>query len=78
VTQQRKHRLRGQPQLIGDSHSNAAIADVEAKIARMRDRLQLAAPDLILKCWARQTPGVEELGRGRNAQPAFHDRYNQR
>jgi len=39
---QRHHRLRRQPQLIGHSYPNAAIADVETEIARMNS--QLAAP----------------------------------
>lgn len=32
---QRQHRLRGQPQFVGDGYADAAIADIEAKIARL-------------------------------------------
>ncbi len=44
----RQDRLRGQPQLIGDGNADAAIADIEAQIARMEGSFQLSAPDLQL------------------------------
>src|SRR5208337_5667113 len=41
---QRQNRLRGQAQLVRDSHADAAVADVEAEIARIRGGLQRLAP----------------------------------
>jgi hypothetical protein len=43
---QRQHRLRRQAQLVRHSHADAAVADVEAEIARMSDSFQLLAPSL--------------------------------
>jgi hypothetical protein len=37
---QRQHRLRRQPQLVRDSHADAAVADVEGEITRMGGGLQ--------------------------------------
>ena len=41
---QRQHRLRGQAQLVGDSHADAAVANVEGEVARMLVGFQLKAP----------------------------------
>jgi hypothetical protein len=41
---QGQHRLRGQAQLVGDSHADAAVANVEGEVARMRCGFQLLAP----------------------------------
>jgi len=43
---QRQHRLRGQAQFVRDGNTDAAVADVEAKIAGMGGRFQLPAPCL--------------------------------
>ena len=45
---QREHRLRRQPQLVRDSHPDAAIADIQPEVARMKYVCQLAAPGLQL------------------------------
>jgi hypothetical protein len=44
VALQRQNGLRGQAQLVRDSYANAALADIEAEIARMRNSFQLLAP----------------------------------
>ena len=45
---QRQNRLRGKAQFVGDSYADAAIADVEAEIAKMRYSFQLSAPSFQL------------------------------
>ncbi len=41
---QRQNRLRRQAQLVRDGYADAAVADVEGEIARMRGSLQRLAP----------------------------------
>jgi hypothetical protein len=43
---QRQHRLRRQPQFVGDGDADAAIADIEAEVAGMKGGFQLLAPCL--------------------------------
>jgi hypothetical protein len=38
---QRQNRLRRQPQFVRHGHPDAAVADIEAEIARMRNSFQL-------------------------------------
>jgi len=42
---QREHRLRRQAQLVRDGHADAAVANVQTEIAKMRFSFQFLAPD---------------------------------
>jgi hypothetical protein len=48
-----QHRLRSKSQLVGHGDPDAPVADVEAEIAGLWGRFQLATPGFQLKAWLR-------------------------
>ena len=73
VTLDRHHRLRGQAQLVTHGHADAAVADVEAKIAWTEKglRVQNFTPNLDLKALQAgvKGPGSSDMANLRTAYP---------